>query len=414
MTNYGPVRHRTIREFNLAEVLGQVALHQPVTRARLAELTGFTKTTVSNLLAVLAEAGMVRDGAQVHEGERGRPGVAVMIDGNGGGALGLEINVDYLAACVLDLDRRVRYRHTVAADNRGRAPEEVIDSLSELAGHALDAAAGQGLRVAGAAVALPGLLGHDRDLLRQAPRLGWTAVPVGNLLRTALPPLLLSTCHDNEANLAALGELWFGAGTALGDFVYVSGEIGIGAGIVVDGRLFRGSHGFAGELGHLVVAPDGPRCGCGGHGCLEELAGQRALLRAAGLEEPGSVNASATALVRLLEAGDEQARQAMETAGTALAAALASAVNLLDPDTIVLGGMFSPLAPWIQSPVENALATGSGTLQMGPPPVVMVSKLGAEAAVLGAAGLIIEHVIASPALLIEPDPATPLAAPRRR
>jgi predicted NBD/HSP70 family sugar kinase len=405
MTNQvaGPVRHATMRERNLAVVLSQVARHQPVTRARLAELTGFTKTTVSTLLSVLADAGLVRDGALLHEGERGRPGIAVSLDGSGAAALGLEINVDYLAACVLDLGRRVRYRHTVSADNRGRPPQEVIGSLALLAGQALAAARQQGLRVAGTTVALPGLLSRERGLLRRAPNLGWTDVPVGDLLQTGLPSMLLPTGRDNEANLAALGELWFGSGVALGDFVHVSGEIGIGAGIVVDGRLFRGAHGYAGELGHLVVAPGGPRCSCGGRGCLEQIAGQRALLRAAGLDGPITTSAtpdgSVAALVRLLEAGEERALTAVADAGAALGSALASAVNLLDPDTIVLGGIFSPLAPWIQVPVERSLTASSGTLQAALPPVV-VSGLAAGAAVLGAAGLVIERIIADPALLI--------------
>src|SRR4051794_30338300 len=139
MTKSGnaPVRHATMRGRNLAVVLEHVARHQPVTRARLAELTGFTKTTVSNLVGLLEGAGLVRDGAPVHEGERGRPGVGVSIAGDGAAGLGLEVNVDYLAACVLDLGKQVRYRHVVSADNRGRAPARVLAALSALAAEAV-------------------------------------------------------------------------------------------------------------------------------------------------------------------------------------------------------------------------------------------------------------------------------------
>ncbi|NEA28979.1 MarR family transcriptional regulator, partial [Actinomadura bangladeshensis] len=145
-----PVRHATMRERNLAVVLEHVALHQPVTRARLAELTGFTKTTVSNLVALLEGAGLVRDGAPVHEGERGRPGVGVSVHGDGAAGLGLEVNVDYLAACVLDLAKQVRYRHVISSGNRGREPGAVLAALSALATEAVAAAAAQGLTVAGA------------------------------------------------------------------------------------------------------------------------------------------------------------------------------------------------------------------------------------------------------------------------
>ncbi|WP_131762094.1 ROK family transcriptional regulator, partial [Actinomadura fibrosa] len=285
MTKSGnvPVRHATMRGRNLAVVLEHVARHQPVTRARLAELTGFTKTTVSTLVALLENAGLVRDGALVHEGERGRPGVGVSVHGDGAAGLGLEVNVDYLAACVVDLGKKVRYRHVVGAGNRGRDPGAVLAALAALANEAAAAVAEQGLSIAGTAVALPGLLDRESGVVRRAPNLGWTDVPVTGAFGPASP---LPAEYDNEANLAALGELWFGGGARLGDFVHVSGEIGIGAGIVVGGRVFRGAHGFAGEIGHLVAEPGGPPCSCGGRGCLEQIAGQEAMLRAAGLPGP--------------------------------------------------------------------------------------------------------------------------------
>ncbi|MES9539644.1 ROK family protein [Actinomadura sp. NPDC000600] len=394
-----PVRHATMRERNLAVVLEHVARHQPVTRARLAELTGFTKTTVSNLVSLLEGAGLVRDGAPVHEGERGRPGVGVSVHGDGAAGLGLEVNVDYLSACVLDLAKQVRYRHVVSSDNRGREPGAVLAALSALAGEAVAAAAGQGLTVAGAAVALPGLLDRENGVVRHAPNLGWTDVPVTGVpgLATALPAE-----YDNEANLAALGELWFGGGARFGDFVHVSGEIGIGAGIVVDGRVFRGAHGFAGELGHLVADPSGPACSCGGRGCLEQVAGQEAMLRAAGLpatRPAAGPEGSVGRLVDRLDAGDAAALEAVARAGRALGGALASVVNLIDPDTVVLGGVFSPLAAWIRPPLEGVLAAGPGSLRRGAPPVE-VSGLAEGAAVLGAAGLVVQRVIADPALLL--------------
>ncbi|QFG26531.1 ROK family transcriptional regulator [Actinomadura sp. WMMB 499] len=391
MTNSGnvPVRHATMRGRNLAVVLEHIARHQPVTRARLAELTGFTKTTVSNLVGILDEAGLVVDGAPVHEGERGRPGVAVSLRGDGAAGLGLEVGVDHLSACVLDLARRVRYRHVVTGDNRGREPAAVLAALAGLADEAVAAAAGQGLTAAGAAVALPGLLDRGNGVVRHAPNLGWTDVPVAGAL-AGLPAE-----YDNEANLAALGELWFGGGTRLGDFVHVSGEIGIGAGIVVDGRVFRGAHGFAGELGHLVADPSGPTCPCGGRGCLEQIAGRDALLRAAAIPAGGAPED----LAARLAAGDAQAVAAAGRAGRALGGALASVVNLLDPDTIVLGGVYPPLAPWIVPPLRAALAAGPGSLRRAVPPVE-VSALADGAAVLGAAGLVIERLLADPAPLL--------------
>ncbi|MDI1461419.1 ROK family transcriptional regulator [Catellatospora sp. KI3] len=402
MTNSGggPMRPGTMRERNLAMLLGEVFAHEPVTRARLAALTGFTKTTVSNLVAVLAEAGLVRDGELVHEGERGRPGVAVAVNRDRAAGLGLEVNVDYLAACVLDLGRRVRYRHLVAADNRDQQPERIVTALARLAEQAVASAAAQGLDVVGASVALPGVF--DRADALHAPNLGWSNVPMAGLLGEGLPTLRLAAEHDNEANLAALGELWFGAGRTLGDYLHVSGEIGIGAGIIVGGQVFRGARGFAGELGHVAVAPGGPPCPCGGRGCLERVAGQEAILAAAGLTGVTAGSAagpreSISALVGLLESGDRRALEAVLAAGRSLGAALAAAVKVLDPDTVVLGGIFSPLAPWVRPEVEAALSAGA---LYGAVPAVVVSPLAGDAAVLGAAGSVIERVHANPALLL--------------
>ncbi|WP_257585107.1 MULTISPECIES: ROK family transcriptional regulator [unclassified Streptomyces] len=394
-----PIRHASMRERNLAVLLGVIAEHQPVTRARLAVLTGFTKTTVSNLIAVLAEAGLVHDGDMLHEGDRGRPGIGVSVNGAGAAGLGLEVNVDYLAAAVLDLGRRVRYRLLVAADNRNRKPGEIAAALARLARQAVDSANEQGLPVIGANVALPGLV--DRAGMLRAPNFAWRDVPAADFTDLGLSGLKLPTGAENEANLAALGELWFGAGhAALGDFVHVSGEIGIGAGVVLDGRVFQGAHGYAGELGHLQVDPAGEPCACGARGCLERVAGRDAILRAAGLGDSAAAVGPLeplSALTTLLDAGDRDATEAVRRAGDALGRALTAVVKVLDPDSIVLGGIFSALAAWTTPSVEAALRAGG---LYGQVPTVAVSSLGKNAAVLGAAGQVVEHVYADPALLL--------------
>lgn len=407
------IRHDAMRARNLALVLGELSARGSLTRAALAEITGLTKTTVSKLVSDLIEAGLVTEAGPVRDGERGRPGVEVQVSGDRVAALGLEVNVDYLALRVVDLAHTVRLRRTQAVDNRGADPVEVIGSLRTMALSAVDEAVDMGLRVVGGGLAVPGPV-DATGTVYNAPNLGWREVPVAGLLDLPFPVRV-----ENEANLAALGELWFGTG--LPDFVYVSGEIGIGAGVVVQGRLFRGTHGFAGELGHVVVRPEGPPCRCGGRGCLERYAGQEALLAAAGITGPGDahrpgsahgpdtaqgldVTAEAPAagvrdLLARLEAGDEAALAACEQAGAALGVALCSAVNLLDPDAIVLGGIYAPLFPWLAEPVTEALTTRLGRMRPTVPPVV-VSRLGTEAAALGAAGQVIEQVIADPAALL--------------
>jgi predicted NBD/HSP70 family sugar kinase len=371
-------RRGSTRIRNLELVLGEVDRRGPLTRAALAEVTGLTKTTVSTLVAELIAAGFVAESGVVRVGERGRPGVAVGVSGDRVAALGIEVNVDYLAVCAVDLTRTVRLRTRVERDNRDTRPVDVLRDLRALALDVVAQADAMGLTVVGAVVAVPGPV--EDGLLYTAPNLGWREVPVAAALDLPVPVEV-----DNEANLAALGELWFGSG--IKDFLYVSGEIGIGAGLVVGGELFRGVHGNAGELGHVVVEPTGPPCRCGGHGCLEWYAGQDALLRPAtrGIAD----------LVSRLEKGDPRAQEACSQAGRALGIALTSAANLLDLDRIVLGGIFVPVFPWLSAAVESTLSARLGHLRRSVP-VVAVSHLDGEAATLGAAGQVLQQVIADP------------------
>jgi predicted NBD/HSP70 family sugar kinase len=374
------VRHDSMRARNLEVVLGAVSRGGPLTRAALAELTGLTKSTVSKLVGDLLDGGLLAETGPARAGERGRPGVEVVLSGARVASLGLEINVDYLAVRVLDLTGGVRFAARRERDNRGSRPKKVLAELQALASEALTETHRFGLEVAGAVLAVSGPVGDG--VLFSAPNLGWQDVRAADLLRLPIPVEL-----DNEANLAALGELWFGDGER--DFLYVSGEVGIGAGLVVNGTLFSGARGLAGELGHVVVAPGGPPCRCGGSGCLETFAGQEALLTAG--RAP-----SVPALLAALSQGDAAAVEACEAAGRALGVALTSAVNLLDLDRIVLGGVFTQLYPWLSGPASEVLSTRLSGLR-GAPPVLSASRLGGDAATLGAAGRVVHRVLAEPA-----------------
>jgi predicted NBD/HSP70 family sugar kinase len=374
------VRHDSMRARNLEVVLGAVSRGGPLTRAALAERTGLTKSTVSKLVGDLVDAGLLAETGPARAGERGRPGVEVVLSGARVASLGLEINVDYLAVRVLDLTGGVRFAARSERDNRGSRPKKVLGELQALASEALTETHRLGLEVAGAVLAVSGPVGDG--VLFSAPNLGWQDVRPADLLHLPIPVEL-----DNEANLAALGELWYGDGER--DFLYVSGEIGIGAGLVVDGTLFAGATGLAGELGHVVVAPEGPACRCGGNGCLETFAGQEALLTA------GHASSVPT-LLAALSRGDAAALAACAAAGRALGVALTSAVNLLDLDRIVLGGVFTQLYPWLAGPVSEVLAARLGGLRSAPP-VMSASRLGGDAATLGAAGRVVHRVLADPA-----------------
>jgi predicted NBD/HSP70 family sugar kinase len=185
--------------------------------------------------------------------------------------------------------------------------------------------------------------------------------------------------------------VWYGA-KGLRDFVHVSGDIGVGAGIVVGGQLYSGQRGYAGELGHVVVDPSGPPCGCGGSGCLEQLAGLGALLRdtgAGGLDE----------LADRATNHDRQALAALAAGGRALGIALAATVNLFDLTDVVLGGVYAVLAPWLIDSLEAELDRRVVSRDLGQVHV-HVSTLGKYAAVRGAAGSVVSRVLSSPDSLV--------------
>jgi predicted NBD/HSP70 family sugar kinase len=378
---------KSVREHNLGLVLRRVADNGPRSRATLALETGLNKSTVSSLVAELIEVGLLRDAPEDERpGTVGRPPQTVELDPDGPFVLGLEIGVDYVAAWATDLAGAVRQRAFATHDNRSSRPEAVLAALAAEAGAAL--AGGRDPILA--TLAVPGLVDPEGTLV-VAPNLGWSDVPVADLLCEALEDPAFPVRVENEANLGAVAELEEGAGRGLHDFVYVSGEVGIGAGVVLGGELFRGASGFAGEFGHLTIDPFGPPCGCGGRGCLERLAGQDALLRMAGWdprrhgagtrpEWPGSM------LAESARRGHAKTLEALSQVGHTLGIAIASLANLLDPQAVLLGGYLAPLSDWLRVPIEAELQ-GRALAARRERCRVIPASLGGEAVVRGAAAL---------------------------
>ncbi|WP_328557002.1 MULTISPECIES: ROK family transcriptional regulator [unclassified Streptomyces] len=379
-----PDTQQGMRRRNLSRVMHTVSDEGPLSRAAVASHIGLTRAAVSTLVDELIRAGLLEELGPERPGRVGRPGSALAVSGHGPAGIGAEVGVDHLAVCAVDLRGVVRARAVLHGTNRGRAAGPVIRELTALVRQVVAEAEREGLWPAGLAVAVPGLVARDARTVVRAPNLDWHDTDLGTLLPAELPLTV-----DNEANFGGLAELWLGDG-APRDFLHVSAEIGIGAAILVDGRLLRGTRGFAGELGHVPVRPEGPACPCGGRGCLEQYAGEEAVLRAAGLE-PGEDRVGL--LARRAADGDPGVRRALRDAGTALGIALTGAVNLLDPETVVLGGALAGLAPWLLPSLEGELARRTA----GPACPVSVSRLGSEGPLLGAAHSVVRGVLDDPA-----------------
>ncbi|MDR0416524.1 MAG: ROK family transcriptional regulator [Propionibacteriaceae bacterium] len=409
----------SLREHNLAVVLAAIMAAEPdrpPSRADLAEHIGLTKGTVSALVNQLLALGLVAERAPERPRGVGRPAVPLAPAAKTVVGLGLEVNVDYVGLRAVDLTGAVVAESVERSDLRGSDPESVLGALFRQARAAMAALEADGIRVVGSGLALPGLADHPQGPLRLAPNLGWVEAdiraiaaaaaadpdprwPAPTPARTAA--LVTHLTVDNEANFAARAELLRrGGADDRRFFIYLSGAIGVGAALVIDGEVFGGGHGWAGEIGHTIVDPAGPLCACGARGCLEQYAGKQAILRAAGLPLDAGLDDLLDALAADPDA-DTPGQAAIATAARALGIALASAVNLVDIAETVIGGDLTPLtgrlAPGILAELRGRVVAARWIRQ---DLVVRPAEADPRPALTGAAWHALTRVVADPAALL--------------
>ena len=389
-------RQAQMRDQNLGVALrGIVGAAEPPSRAQLAASEGLARATVSGLVDHLIEARLVRELDPTPTLRAGRPAVPLAPARGTVAGVGMEVNVDYLGVRAIDLAGDVLAEHVELGDLRGADAGDVLDRLAALAAPVVEKLRAGGVRVAGTALALPGLVDRVTGPLRVAPNLGWRDVDVVG--RVSAHPALadLPPRVGNEANLAARAEARARGGSP--SFAYVSGEVGIGGALVLDGDLFPGRHGWSGEIGHVVVdASRGPRAS---DGSLEALAGQDAMLRAAGLPPTARLDALLDALVD----GEPRATAAVAQAARALGIALASVANVVDVGEVVLGGSFALLFDHVHDEVSARL---DELVIFAPwaPLRVSSARAGRYPAMTGGALAVLARVLADPAEWIRTQP----------
>ncbi|MEO6604214.1 MAG: ROK family protein [Aeromicrobium sp.] len=375
-TRPGGTEH--LRRQNTALVLRSLRTDGAATRTELARRTGLAKATIGTIVAELGTGGAVSEDQSEPSG-RGRPGRPVTLTGESIIGLGFEVNVDYLAAVALDLGGNARISTIRQVEGSG-SPS--VEELLDLAAEIRDSLAAQGHSIVGATVAVPGLVERDNRTIAWAPNLGWDAVDIARQLESIFGGNCPTTV-DNDANCAALAEAAHGVSTDVQNSLYITGTVGIGAGIVHDGVLLRGGAGFAGEVGHMPIGDHARMCGCGRLGCWETLVGLRAMLAAVGMEEENTPLQTAVAVAERA-AHDAQTRAALTTLGHNLGTGLATLAAVLDPAAIVLGGYFVPLGAYVVPAAGAVLAERLPTASIHLPQI-RLSTLGIHAAALGAA-----------------------------
>ncbi|WP_433256910.1 ROK family protein [Streptosporangium sp. CA-135522] len=401
-----PADQATVRRSNLSLVLRHVSEHGSRSRSLVAAETGLNKTTVTSLVGELVARGLIKEIGPQHAGAVGRPGLALALDGSGVGALGIEVNVDYIAAFATDVANRVLIDRRVGFDAMGSGPDRSLDELAGTIREAVSDLAAFGVTLAGITVAVPGLIDTSTGTVEVAPNLGWYGVPVAE--RLSAPDIApdVPITVDNDANLAALAEFTTGVATGTPDLVYLTGEVGVGGGVIAGGRLLGGADGFAGEVGHVMVDPSGERCGCGRIGCWETKVGLAALVRMVTPERAYGVGDGVVrdpeerlAEIELRQAaGDRRVGEAITEVGRWLGRGSTTLVNLFNPRVIVLGGYFARLARQI-IPVAQAELARLGVAGSAARCSFVASDLGFGAASRGAAGVVVERVLSDPTII---------------
>ena len=384
-------RASVVRRHNLGTLLECLHLDGAASRSQLGSVTGLNRSTVADLVQELAERGLVvEDGLSPSSGP-GRPSPVVHVRPSAAVALAVELGVESVAAAAIGLGGHVHDQVRVELP-RGSSPQDTVRLVAELAA-SLDVAPADP-RVTGVGVAVPGLTRRADGFVHLAPNLGWKGVELGRLLADALAVPAEKVHVGNEADLGALGEHRRGAGRGYEHLVFVSGEVGIGAGLVIEGRPMLGAAGYAGEAGHMLVNPKGRQCTCGAFGCWETEAGEAALLRAAGVRGARGV-AAVDAVVEKVMAGDESAAAAVAEIGHWLGVGVGNLVNLLNPEVVVLGGIFQPLFPCVEEPMLSAVRARSLD-EVSELVSVVPSDLGTSAQLHGAAEMVLATVLADP------------------
>lgn len=390
-------RQSSLREHNLSLVLRHIVeVPAPTTRARIAASVGLTRATVSDLVERLIRGQLVTELQTESVDRAGRPGMLLAPAPRAVVGLGLEIQVDQVSVRATDLAGNSILQLRAGANFRGSDPAKTVQRLVRLATPAVSQLADEGIVIAGACVSVPGIMRRGSGQVLLAPNLGWEGVPLIDLLREHHPFDVIPVELGNDADLAARGEARAraqlrGTSRAAQSFLYLAGEVGIGGAVVLDGELASGQHGYSGEIGHAVIDPAGPRCRCGATGCLEQYAGKDALMRAAGLDVAEPLNRLLTAA----HVGERRAVCSLEKAASALGMAIATSMNVVGVEQVVLGGiyaaLFEQLRPGIEAQVRlRVLAARWGDVRVE-------AALGrGDSALVGASLQVLDRVVADP------------------
>jgi len=395
--------HALVRKVNASLILSHLRLNAPLSRAELAGWTGLNRSTVSLIINELIDQGFVHETMR-QDPKIGRPGMLLQFNPDAGFAIGVEMGVDFITVIATNFIAEVIWRQTelIGADEEQIA---IMERAEQMISAAMDFGRDHGLRPLGIGVGMPGLVDAHQGKLVFAPNLKWVDMPIRLIWtrRFNLPVFV-----ENEANCAALGEHFFGVAHDIDDFIYLKTGVGLGGGIMIGGRLFRGATGFAGEIGHITLYEGGDTCGCGRRGCWETYVSPTALVHMICVRIDSGESSLISELVQddlskldldviiaAARQGDAVTLKVLEQIGVHLGVGISNLVNIFNPQLVVLGGALSLLGKWLIPIIKNSLQANIL------PPLrdsirVESSPQGLDACVLGAVALVLDDILREP------------------
>jgi predicted NBD/HSP70 family sugar kinase len=388
MTTSAAVSQDDVRRHNVSRLLGLLHLRGATSRSRLTALTGLNRSTVRALTTDLVDARLVRESAPVGRGAAGRPSIVVEPESLHTFALALDVGVDHLIAARVGLGGVVLDRRELREAHPSNDVQRTVERVHRLVTAMLSRAPDDAVCV-GVGLGVSGLVGSQDGSVRFAPNLGWRDVPFGQMLSDRLGGTL-PVAVGNDGDLGALAEHVRGAAAGLSSIIYISGEVGVGGGIILGGRPLLGAGGYAGEIGHMTVNPRGRVCRCGARGCWETEVGEEAVLLATGAGPEGTL----ADVLAAFDKGDRSTTAGMRRVGRWMGLGVANLVNIFNPEMIVFGGttrgVFAATEPIVREVLSTALAAPREQVRL------QLAALGADSTMLGAAELAFAPLLHDP------------------
>lgn len=394
-----------VREINLSVVLRLIHTQSPISRAQLAVTTGLNKSTVSSLVDELLKQNLVHE-TGINSIGAGRPATLLEINPQAGCIIGVELGVDFVSVALTDFLGNIIWRRNEDADP-SEDQEKMINQTLSIVKDAMSAGKRKNYRFFGLGLATPGTVDLENGILIFAPNLHWRNVQFGRIFSEQTK---LRVFVENDANAAAIAEHLFGTARQCRDFIFVFAGVGIGGGLFLNGKLYRGRNGYAGEIGHspIMADPSQTVCHCGNRGCWETYANQYSIIQRvqARLEVKRSsiiprmlTEQKAQLTIPLIkqaaDSGDTEAIDSFIEAGHAMGQGFAGLINIFNPEKIILGGPLSIAGEYLLPAIKETVARHS-LPEIDQQAEVLLSPFGADASLIGAIAIVVDDVISRP------------------